>query len=166
MNVGTQAVEELIVWINEANRPVWWRHAVRLLLEKQILLKGDDEILLQLARKQAGFNVDIDLSTYTVPVSSEGFSYEEDVVKLLKISSVINVSSLAQNQDLEFSAEGLTVIYGDNGAGKSSYAKILKNACLTRGEIPLIKGNVFTGNDTTPSAQLSFQVGSREPDSY
>ena len=158
VNAGAQAIEELIIWANDVTRRIWWRHCVRLLLEKQKLIDRDYELLLQLARSEAGFNMPVALTEYCHPVSSVGFSYEEKAVKLLKISSVDNVSALASGQNLDFDPECLTAIYGDNGAGKSSYAKILKNACLTRGEKPAIQGNVFTQNKATPSAQLPSEV--------
>ena len=38
---------------------------------------------------------------------------------------------------------GLTVIYGDNSSGKSSYARVLKHSCNTRGSYPQISKNLF-----------------------
>lgn len=50
---------------------------------------------------------------------------------------MIGVNQLAAAQELAFEPDGLTVIYGQNGAGKSGYARILKRACRSRhaGEI-------------------------------
>ena len=45
----------------------------------------------------------------------------------------MNVNALAENQELPFSPQGMTIIYGNNGAGKSGYVKILKAACRARG---------------------------------
>jgi len=42
------------------------------------------------------------------------------------------VNALAEEQTLNL-APGLTVVYGDNGAGKSGYIHILKGACHARG---------------------------------
>ncbi|MBW2011394.1 MAG: AAA family ATPase, partial [Deltaproteobacteria bacterium] len=64
-------------------------------------------------------------------------------------------------QSINFQKEGMTVIYGDNGTGKSSYAKILKNACLTRGEKPDVFGNIFEDGSSPPSSKITYQVGGK-----
>ncbi|ABV35255.1 ATPase, possibly involved in inorganic ion transport [Shewanella sediminis HAW-EB3] len=79
---------------------------------------------------------------------------------------VRNVSSLVPDQSLNFDPNGLTVVYGDNGAGKSSYAKILKSACLTRGDVPNILTNVFKPSTEKPQATLNFSSAGGEPTPY
>lgn len=63
---------------------------------------------------------------------------------------------------LEFATDGLTAVYGDNGSGKSSYAKILKNACLTRGETPKILPNIYEEERSEPSADIAITIGQEQ----
>ncbi len=56
-----------------------------------------------------------------------------NTVTLSAVKNVKNINALASNQELPFSDKGMTFIYGDNGAGKSGYVKILKAACRARG---------------------------------
>lgn len=65
------------------------------------------------------------------------------------------------DQEIVFGpAPGLTVVYGENGAGKSGYARVIKRACRARGEAQEIKPNVYETKATGPAkAKISFYVG-------
>ena len=54
------------------------------------------------------------------------FSTSEVDIELVRISNVCGVNRLASGQSLEFSPN-MTVIYGENGSGKTGYGRILKN---------------------------------------
>jgi energy-coupling factor transporter ATP-binding protein EcfA2 len=54
------------------------------------------------------------------------------LVKLVTIKNLANVNALADGQSLEIAENGLTVIYGANGSGKSGYSRVLKKACRAR----------------------------------
>jgi ABC-type cobalamin/Fe3+-siderophores transport system ATPase subunit len=59
-------------------------------------------------------------------------------VSLSAIKDVRAVNNLAPEQTLSFAPNGVTIVYGDNGAGKSGYARILKRApCPSFGSDPL-----------------------------
>jgi hypothetical protein len=80
-------------------------------------------------------------------------------VALISLSNVTGANNLAPGQTLSFEPKGLTVIYGDNGAGKSGYARILKRACRAR-QPGKIEPNVY--DDTAPktaSADIEFSIG-------
>ena len=47
-------------------------------------------------------------------------------VTLRAIRGAENVNALKPGERLTFDKAGLTVVYGDNGSGKSGYARILK----------------------------------------
>ena len=157
------AITQIIDWINEDTRPIWWKHTIRLLLEESDLEKHHYELLLDIAKKEAGFIVDLpEYDKYNDVVAPHGFEIEEETVRLLGIGPVTNVSSIDNNQSISFQKYGMTVIYGDNGTGKSSYAKILKNACLTRGDKPDIVGNIFDPILATPCSKIIYQVGEND----
>lgn len=54
------------------------------------------------------------------------------VIRLTCLTDMKGVNALVEGQSLAFSPQGLTVVYGENGAGKSGYARILKSACRAR----------------------------------
>lgn len=54
------------------------------------------------------------------------------LVQLVGIKNLANVNALAEGGRLPISPSGLTVIYGENGAGKSGYSRVFKHACRAR----------------------------------
>lgn len=72
------------------------------------------------------------------------------------------VNALAENQTLGF-APGLTVVYGDNAAGKTGYIRILKSGCRARGQEQIL-GNVVSGAAPhAPVVAIKYSVGTELP---
>ncbi|WP_422132835.1 AAA family ATPase [Endozoicomonas sp. ALD040] len=149
-------VEQIAKWVNEG-KPGWWRYAIRVALDNQIISNQGFEEIYQTAKMEYDFvekSPDYDDRVSTVkPV---GFEEEERAYTLESISQVNNVCSLSSDQTMRLPRDGIIVIYGENGAGKSSYAKILKNACLTRGDAPEILPNIFEPSNGVPSAVITL----------
>jgi len=79
-------------------------------------------------------------------------------VSLVSIFHHRGVNALAEDQTLNF-APGLTVVYGDNGAGKTGYIRILKSACRARGQEHIL-GNVVSGTSPlAPVVAIKYKVG-------
>jgi energy-coupling factor transporter ATP-binding protein EcfA2 len=66
----------------------------------------------------------------------------EEVPVLCSIGPLENIDRLEQGQVLKFAQNGLTIIYGDNGSGKSGYARAARRLCTHRVSRPL-QQNVF-----------------------
>lgn len=82
---------------------------------------------------------------------------ERASVQILSITDVEGVDALTPGGQLSFGAEGLTVVYGRNRSGKSSYTRILKQACSARVREPL-RGNVFEVRDGEPRFTIHYLV--------
>jgi energy-coupling factor transporter ATP-binding protein EcfA2 len=148
-------VKKICTLVNSTNRPDWWRYTVNTAIEKNELTPTDLEKAYTLAKMEFGLELkNVAYPALSKPVQATGYHAELEEYRLVSISNVENVSALAVGKTIEFSQTGLTVIYGNNGSGKSSYAKVLKNACLTRGEAPAIISNVFSKNTGLPSAHI------------
>lgn len=81
---------------------------------------------------------------------------------LHSIGNLNHVNALPATANLSF-GEGLTVVYGGNGTGKSGFARVLANACFSRYR-PRILPNVYTsGIDTKPIADIVVNDGSEKP---
>jgi energy-coupling factor transporter ATP-binding protein EcfA2 len=64
---------------------------------------------------------------------------------------------LAADQRLQFSANGITVVYGDNGSGKSGYTRILKQICRARDpKTATILPNIYGTQTGLLKAQVQF----------
>ena len=86
----------------------------------------------------------------------------ENIVNLAYIQNVENVNALAPGQKLSFGINGVTIIYGDNGAGKSGYARILKSACRAR--LPkkeVIWHNVYRNDSGRQSAEIGYSIANQ-----
>lgn len=91
-------------------------------------------------------------------------------VSIVKISNINGVNALANDANLEFSKEGVTVVYGLNGAGKSGFMRIFKHLCNCPYQEPIypnvfkpqrdestscVLQTVVNGADTTVTCNLS-----------
>lgn len=138
------------------DRPIWQRDALRRLLVTGELNDDDIVVLAEICKSSHGLAEQIEAVPLTkehVPGRTAGAP-----VSLVSIFHYRGVNALAEDQTLKFGA-GLTVVYGDNGAGKTGYTRILKSACRARG-IEKILGNVVSG--TTPltlAVAIQYKVG-------
>lgn len=78
---------------------------------------------------------------------------------LAEIADLRGVNALADGQRLCFAKTGITVIYGDNGSGKSGYARLIK-ATVNARHRPNILPNAFSQTSTQPSGVLRYHVAS------
>lgn len=81
---------------------------------------------------------------------------------VLSLSDIVGVNALAQDARLDFSPEGVTVIYGLNGAGKSGFMRIFKQLSGNPYEEP-IQPNVFRKAEAVqPSCSFRVCVNDEE----
>jgi len=151
-------LETILKW--SLKRPLWQRDALRRIIADGTPDEDGLNELLALCKKEHGdSSVELEptvLSADHLPVDPDA----SEPVKIGGLSKVVGVNQLAKDQDLEFEMDGLTVVYGPNGTGKSGYSRILKKACRSRhaGEImPDVYRPSATGNAT---ALLSVASGS------
>ena len=79
-------------------------------------------------------------------------------VSLVSIFHHRGVNALAEGQTLKF-APNLTVVYGDNAAGKTGYIRILKNACRARGQEKILGNVLSVTTPLTPVVAIKYKVG-------
>lgn len=150
-------IESIAEWAQR--KPVWWRHALRLSLTHGSLDQECLSIILKIAKTEHGLLEGDEVYERAVePLDFTGFTSEQNEVSLKTLCNVKGVGLLAENQTINFPEQGLFIVYGDNGAGKSSYSSILKNTCLTRGDCPQILGDVFSKEQIPPQAEISVTV--------
>lgn len=154
-------IEQIKGWIED--KPIWWKHTIRLALSNGELDQDDINHIYHIARiKHELDEQQLDRAQLDIQLEFSGYITEIDKVNLISIENVQGVGVLHTEQILKFNESGCFIIYGDNGAGKSSYASVLKNACLTRGSCPTILGNVFSNDNPTPSANIRITVGAKD----
>lgn len=81
---------------------------------------------------------------------------------VLSLFDIVGVNALAQDARLDFSPEGVTVIYGLNGSGKSGFMRIFKQLSGNPYEEP-IQPNVFRKAEAVqPSCSFRVSVNDQE----
>lgn len=163
MSQKGSALREVLQW--SKGRPAWQRDALRRLYGAGSLSTEDEEELYALARSNRGVGDDPPGVGSAKPLAEEHLpapSADGTAVSLEAIRDVEHVNALASHQSLVFGESGLTVIYGDNAAGKSGYARILRQVCRTRGGDRRVLSNVFDRQRAGhPKATIAYHVGGR-----
>lgn len=79
-------------------------------------------------------------------------------VCLTSVCELRNINNLKDDSCLSFNTAGLTIIYGQNGTGKSGYSRIIKKCCRSRDKDAEILGNVHNPSDRNQSAKIKYEI--------
>lgn len=145
------ALADLLAWAEK--RPAWQRDALRRLVIGETL---DDQAIVELTE------LCLDPKREHTPMAQSHIVAETSAAEPISIVSIKNptaINALASQQELSFEPAGLTVIYGDNGSGKSGYVRVLKHACRSRDEKFAIHRDLEDKTDTPQSAEICFTRG-------
>lgn len=145
------ALTDLVTWTEK--RPAWQRDALRRLVTGETL---DDAAITELSE------LCLDPARAHAPVSQSHIVAETgtaEPISLVSIKNPVAINALAGQQELSFEPAGVTVIYGDNGSGKSGYVRVLKHACRSRDEKFAIHRDLEDKTDTPQSAEIRFARG-------
>ncbi len=150
-------LEEILKWSKD--RPAWQRDTLRRLVQNGELSDDDLRALTEICKSAHGLaevQAIAPLAKEHVPEKGAGAAH----VSLVSIFHRQGVNALAQDQTLKFGPK-LTVVYGDNAAGKTGYIRILKSACRARGQENII-GNVVSGAaPPAPVVSIKYKVGNK-----
>jgi len=155
-------VNRISEMINSDGKPEWWKYIINQAIQLGQLSNSEFEQAYQLAKMEHGLAVKIaDYERLIKKVQAIGYSEELEENRILSLSNAQNISKLAKNQTIDFSTTGINIVYGNNGAGKSSYSKVLKNACLTRGDTPNLSHNIFSEKLGNPSLDIQIESNNK-----
>lgn len=154
-------LNDILKWTESL--PSWQRDACRRLFQKESgLMEADYDALYALLKKENGIGVDDALEP--APLVKEHLPAElasGETTILSGLRNLENVNQIPNGHALTFSEDGMTVIYGGNGSGKSGYARVIKRACRARDQSEPIHPNA---NDPTvankePTGKFDVKVG-------
>lgn len=139
--------------------PVWQQHAVAVLYERPTPSADDLEDIFALLQDSHGIPDLVGrearkLTSEQVAVPQAG----QPLVQLAAIKNLQNVNALAPGKTLPLAPAGLTNIYGDNGAGKSGYTRVLKKACRARDQSEQIRPNAYQHPLLADAATADFDA--------
>lgn len=150
-------LQEILVWTQ--GLPAWQSDAVARLLAKHTLTPQDNEDLYALLKLAHGIpdpknRQPQPLTADQIPAQVKATTH----IELRAIKNLRNVNAIAENQQLAVGPVGMTVIYGDNGSGKSGYSRVLKRACRARDQSEPIHPNANLPGAKAGNAQASFDI--------
>lgn len=154
---GVPVVNEFEAWLGERSR--WLQTAAKNLIDTK-RPPTDDEIA-ELARlcmiesskaDDPGFGI--------VAPGSLALAANRPPIRIDGISEVYGLNAIKAGAELPFGAGNITVFYGQNGSGKSGYARLLKQACGSRSKDD-IHPNVFTEEPEPCRAHFHLSVGGK-----
>lgn len=96
----------------------------------------------------------------SLSVSKPSYTPTSKVIELNSISDITGVNRLAKNQTLTFS-KNITVIYGENGTGKTGYSRILKDLGFSYDTNNKIFSNIY-GSKEVKSAVINYKSNNDE----
>lgn len=143
-------------------QPAWQRHAIAVLYERPTPTAADlDDIYALLKASKGIADPQNRQARVLTPEQVATPHVAAGAVQLTAIKDLRGINALAAGKTLPIAAAGLTVIYGDNGAGKSGYSRVLKQACRARDQSEKIYGNVYLpkARREAPSAKFDALVG-------
>jgi len=152
-------LQEIVSWSRGLS--LWQQDAIARLFARQKLEVNDFEDLNALLKSEHGIpdpkaRKPAPLAGDQVPVPAQAGTQ----IELVAIKNLRYVNALAENHRLALGSKGLTVIYGDNGSGKSGYSRVWKRACRARdqGEQILPNANLPSGKTGVPEAVFEIVV--------
>ncbi|MFC6282216.1 MULTISPECIES: AAA family ATPase [Polaromonas] len=150
-------LQEILGWTQ--GLPAWQSDAVARLLAKQALTPDDLDDLFALLKVAHG--IPDSKNRKPTPLTADQIPAPVKVathVELRAMKNMRHVNAIAENQHLPFSATGMTVIYGDNGSGKSGYSRVLKRACRARDQMEAIHPNANLPMGQAGAPEAAFEI--------
>ena len=147
-----EALRDILSWAKE-NCPKWQQRALHHLYTGQEL--GEDNIkeLTELCKGSEQSDNPPD------PAKPQTIRKTAKTVRIKGIHSIENVNALQSEKRLTFCKEGVTVVYGDNGSGKSGYVRILNSACRSRTPAMKIFSDVSKADSGEQKCVIDYIVG-------
>ncbi len=151
---------DVVQWSRQL--PIWMHDALRRLYQHGILTSKDDDELLSICATANGVELESVPKVDPIPLDPAHVPDDRQVenpVALVELRDLLHVNAVAPDQKLAFAQSGLTIIYGDNGSGKSGYVRLLKRACRARHREGSLLPNVYADPPTSPaSAKLKYSI--------
>lgn len=150
----TVGVNDFEKWLNDRNN--WLQTAAKQLIDnKRFPNKDELAELVRLCKLEAAKQSDPGFLKVVPGAFSAGTV--QRVVRVEEVTKVFGVNAIRPGASLPFGAGHLTVIYGQNGSGKSGFARLLKQLCGSRSKDE-IRPNVFSDEEHACCAQCRITI--------
>lgn len=135
--------------------PYWGRYLAEKILSGKTISDSDIETSYSYLLEQLGLKPENEKPEIEINYNAENFANHKLDLLLTRLENIKGVNALSENQCIEFS-ENLTIIYGANGSGKSSYVRLLKKAFLSKAPEDILPNIHVNGESKTVDATFVF----------
>ena len=152
----TSGIALLVDWANEQDH--WVRALAGAVLESRRALNANvtDELYEVLLNEK---NLVEGRSITVAPLERDlEAGAAEQSLRLTRLSEIANVNALATDQEIVFNPR-MTVLYGENGTGKTGYVRVLKQLASVRTAEPILPNISQAGAGDDPHGSLSYELG-------
>ena len=149
----------LAQWANTSDE--WIRRIVRQILGSNSEVVEDERALIyRLFLEEKGFN-DRALPAELPVANSAQTVGQPEPFHLSHISDVKGVNALVGGEQIKFGSK-LTLLYGENGTGKTGYARILKGLAGSRSADEILPDVNLKADPPSPFAEIGYRLGETE----
>ena len=150
-------VEGVHAWISTL--PVWQQDIARRAARAVSQSATEVDELLAVLKNAFGCEPPVDVQD-PVPLAIGDLPNTEigPVAKLVSFGKLKGVGLVVEDGEIQFLTNGITVVYGANAAGKTSYVRGLKAVCQTIDRTSKVRGNVYQEGEPPPSANVQFSL--------
>lgn len=136
--------EQITDWLSR--QPKWFSYA----LHASAVGEATDQIVEAIAQKacqenglEVPFGDDAPLPKEFTEEDLLSLKSSEKTIVLDSITANKGVNALADDAELKLERDGITVVYGENGSGKSGFSRLIRNSCTSRAGATELLPNVF-----------------------
>ena len=153
--------DDLHAWFS--TQPLWEQDLARRLVSRPRLDGSDYDEALSVVKAAFGALADGETAPNPKPLALEDLpaGATTGAPRLTAFGRLRGVGAVSSEHELRFTLEGLTVIYGQNATGKTTYVRALKRVCRAVDRDAEVRGNVFApggaGADG-PTAKVELSV--------
>jgi hypothetical protein len=150
-------LQEIQTWSEK--QPAWQQDAIARIYAKAELSAKDYDEMYALLRAEHGLPKPAGLvAGKFAPAQIAAPQVAGRLVQIAAIKNLEHVNALAGGQRLSFAPAGLTGIFGENGAGKSGYTRVFKQACRARDQRETIHPNANEAPGKAGPARADFEL--------
>jgi energy-coupling factor transporter ATP-binding protein EcfA2 len=135
--------------------PYWGRYLAEKILSGKIISDSDIETSYSYLLEQLGLKLGNEKPEIEINYNAGNSTNHKLDLLLTRLENIKGVNALAENQCIEFS-KNLTIIYGANGSGKSSYVRLFKKAFLSKAPEDILPNIYVNGESNTVDATFFF----------
>ena len=149
--------EDIVAW--SATRPAWQRSILKRIAKGDLPSDSDYGDLVEDLVTGTTLE-DVTFGLEELPQAAPG----DAPVSLVSITEMEHVNALDSSEPLTVEPTGITLIYGNNGSGKSGYARVLRRISRARKQEAILTDVFRDTSVAKPKATLKVRVGSQQKD--